>query len=1049
MGSPVALPTSAHQHAWLQKISLHMWARLQCRWAWTTSISQACTTKSPENRRQIISNLVRTLLAVGEALAQKPPVRYPQRFRANGFVIRAWHYSFIVSSVAALPAEWIADLTEDQLLQVIRFGKLALEHYEMWSDKALPANEAVGVRAQRRQRQRKYMYHAAHRATLATAYLRFNVGDISRNIDTAFEHYESAAKILKQENDPIFSLSLAGIWTTLGTALLNYPTENRGGCAERAVQAFQRANEILATHANRMETPRHFKRDWKRSAEIAFITRWEFAEGSHKPRALEEWRMFWGGVPDAFVSGAIIPFYKAWVDWQLGIAWQYLGQPEKAIEQFDSALGTCPDNADARAAIHLSKGLACLELPSGNRVSNLKLAIDSFKNIYALKSRLRSERIIALALLEDVRASLDFVLGVVPPEERKEPLTIATKQLRAAARIARTIAAAQLLQEILFTLGKVYAELRDSTKAYQTLTLAARVADRLERRVRTPRLGHFLVGTRAPLDDLLLRITFSHRKFSREMTEQGKKMKAPSLESIFCSAERGRTVFLQSQLASLNVLPKGASEIELRKLFGQRREWHEAELRLLERESIPAADDKVLIELGEQRNILESRYHGELESVREKFNDSDYDPDKPMASIRSVELESVIFRYLQEKRAALVEYFLTSLYPVVFVLLPTQIGYEFVKISIEDLEAISVRWQEGFERPRSSKHWEQGYLLQILNRLRPIAEVPAQTIEAWERKTGQRIERIIVVPHRFLHLIPLHAIEVREGKMWGDLAPIQYVPSTSVLLQLLKSKPERSEQSVDYSVSNNGRTTVAISSLESPASNGERHSLVFNAEEARAVADTMNGVLLSGPEATPGRVIREIEPATHIHFASHAKFVADEPLKAGLELALETGPAASGAPDKGRWLTLGEIFRRVRLPHGPLVVLSACETGLSKVEKRHEEYIGLPAGFLYAGAKTVVSTLWRIPDLAAWFLMQTFWNEIKTGSGPGEALRRASCTLRSLSLEQARELISAAASQEKDPAQREAMLKESEKLKENYPFASPYWWAGFTVNGLG
>ncbi|MBW4496441.1 MAG: CHAT domain-containing protein [Oscillatoria princeps RMCB-10] len=61
--------------------------------------------------------------------------------------------------------------------------------------------------------------------------------------------------------------------------------------------------------------------------------------------------------------------------------------------------------------------------------------------------------------------------------------------------------------------------------------------------------------------------------------------------------------------------------------------------------------------------------------------------------------------------------------------------------------------------------------------------------------------------------------------------------------------------------------------------------------------------------------------------------------------------------------TLGEIFA-LNLRRCRLVALSACETGLTAFDSRLEEYIGFPTGFLYAGAVSVVCSLWRVSDLS-------------------------------------------------------------------------------------
>ena len=71
-----------------------------------------------------------------------------------------------------------------------------------------------------------------------------------------------------------------------------------------------------------------------------------------------------------------------------------------------------------------------------------------------------------------------------------------------------------------------------------------------------------------------------------------------------------------------------------------------------------------------------------------------------------------------------------------------------------------------------------------------------------------------------------------------------------------------------------------------------------------------------------------------------------------------------------------------------LVVLSACETGLGK-EVKGEGLMSLMRAFMYAGASSVVISLWNVNDESASDLMIRFYRNLKTGMSKGEALRQA------------------------------------------------------------
>jgi CHAT domain-containing protein len=112
---------------------------------------------------------------------------------------------------------------------------------------------------------------------------------------------------------------------------------------------------------------------------------------------------------------------------------------------------------------------------------------------------------------------------------------------------------------------------------------------------------------------------------------------------------------------------------------------------------------------------------------------------------------------------------------------------------------------------------------------------------------------------------------------------------------------------------------------------------------------------------------------TVIHLATHGEARLDNPMFAHLKLA------------DGQ-LSMVDIFN---LPlQGTLVTLSACETGRSVVAGG-DELIGLSRGFLYAGAKTLVQSLWRVEDGSTAGLMTEFYRGIRAGCWMGDALRDA------------------------------------------------------------
>ena len=73
-------------------------------------------------------------------------------------------------------------------------------------------------------------------------------------------------------------------------------------------------------------------------------------------------------------------------------------------------------------------------------------------------------------------------------------------------------------------------------------------------------------------------------------------------------------------------------------------------------------------------------------------------------------------------------------------------------------------------------------------------------------------------------------------------------------------------------------------------------------------------------------------------------------------------------------LTVGELYS-MRL-NADLVTLSACETGLGKIANG-DDVVGLTRGFLYAGSRSIVASLWKVDDEATAYLMTRFYGALK------------------------------------------------------------------------
>ncbi len=161
--------------------------------------------------------------------------------------------------------------------------------------------------------------------------------------------------------------------------------------------------------------------------------------------------------------------------------------------------------------------------------------------------------------------------------------------------------------------------------------------------------------------------------------------------------------------------------------------------------------------------------------------------------------------------------------------------------------------------------------------------------------------------------------------------------------------------------------------------------LPYGALEVEEIADFFqaSSKVLSGTQASESSVRELGTKADILHFACHGSFDGADPGSSALQLAAT--PGSTHSESDGR-LTAREVAT-LNL-RASLVVLSACETGLGKAQGG-EGSTSLARSFRYAGARSVMASLWRVSDLSTTLLMKNFYRQLLHSRGPSEALRRA------------------------------------------------------------
>jgi CHAT domain-containing protein len=158
--------------------------------------------------------------------------------------------------------------------------------------------------------------------------------------------------------------------------------------------------------------------------------------------------------------------------------------------------------------------------------------------------------------------------------------------------------------------------------------------------------------------------------------------------------------------------------------------------------------------------------------------------------------------------------------------------------------------------------------------------------------------------------------------------------------------------------------------------------LRFNRSEAETAIRLFGGSSYTGSSATLANFLSTAPGTTMLHLAAHGKSDAQNGDNSFIAFYKDTA-------DQSRQdhLLLARDLYNLRI-QAALVVLSACETGTGNLQ-RGEGIISLARGFFYAGASCLVTTLWRIDDVAAQSLMLSFYHHLRSGQPVDGALRLA------------------------------------------------------------
>lgn len=249
-----------------------------------------------------------------------------------------------------------------------------------------------------------------------------------------------------------------------------------------------------------------------------------------------------------------------------------------------------------------------------------------------------------------------------------------------------------------------------------------------------------------------------------------------------------------------------------------------------------------------------------------------------------------------------------------------------------------------------------------------ILKIPLQKIDATD---------VTIITDDLLNYIPFDALNTteKENNYLLKTHSISYASSATLLQEQSKIETNKKTKLLIFAPKFSGTSTTI---------NHERTDmspLLYNEREAQDIAQYFHGKVYKGDNASITNFKKEVSAYNLIHFATHAS-------------------ANDAFPDYS-YLAFSNDSTNINLLYvkdlynytikADLVTLSACETGIGKLQKG-EGMLSLARAFNYAGVPAIVTTLWKINDQSTSEIMEYFYENLYNGLSKKEALRHAKLT---------------------------------------------------------
>jgi CHAT domain-containing protein len=325
-------------------------------------------------------------------------------------------------------------------------------------------------------------------------------------------------------------------------------------------------------------------------------------------------------------------------------------------------------------------------------------------------------------------------------------------------------------------------------------------------------------------------------------------------------------------------------------------------------------------------------------------------PSLPVASLDTKAIQASL-----GTSTSLLEYF--SVGDTIVVVVVNEDEMQVVPVSAKTrVEKLLQALQLQLSKFRLGKQYVQEFELQLLQ------SVQGRLGELYKELIGPvrqflRGEHLVVVPHGILHHLPYHALYNGQSHLIERFT-VSYAPSASIYA-LCRTRSGSFDSSLVLGIPDSAAPLIR--------------------DEINAVSKILpRPQVYLGKQATE-QVLRERGPTSQIvHIATHGNFRQDNPSFSAIKLGRS-------------YLNLCDLYQ-MELPVD-LVTLSGCGTGLNVVTQG-DEHLGLMRGFLSAGARSLLLTLWDVNDRSTADFMTSFYTALQAGEPKAQAFRRATLQTR-------------------------------------------------------